>query len=406
MANSVQRPDRRQFLQQATALSGALVLGFQAPAAQAAGGQAVAEVTHWVVIQADDSVIIRIARTELGQGSMTGLAMLVAEELQCDWAKVRAEYANVNEHMQRDKIWKDMTTGGSRGIRESQEYLRQAGAAARSMLISAAAQQWKVPAAECQASNSVVSHASGKRATYGELAGLASSLPVPTNVKLKDPKDWTLIGTSPPRVDLPAKVDGSQLYAVDIQLPGLLHAAIHQCPVFGGKVKSVDDSKARNMPGVRKIVTSDDWVAVVAGNWWQAHKAVQALKIEWDGGANTAVNSDSIMRKLKQDLAADKAPIARKDGDTAKAFASAHKVLEAEYFTGFVNHATMEPQNATALYKPDELQVWLGRKTAKPRSMRRPRPRGCPWPRSKCTRCMQAVPSDAVSCTRTTRSKR
>ncbi len=360
MTNAVQRPDRRQFLQQATALSGALVLGFQAPSAQAAGGQAAAEVTHWVVIQADDSVIIRIARTELGQGSMTGLAMLVAEELQCDWSKVRAEYANVNEHMQRDKIWKDMTTGGSRGIRESQEYLRQAGAAARSMLIAAAAQQWKVPAAECQALNSVVSHPSGKRATYGELAGLASSLPVPTNVKLKDPKDWTLIGTSPPRVDLPAKVDGSQLYAVDIQLPGLLHAAIHQCPVFGGKVKSVDDSKARNMPGVRKIVTSEDWVAVVAGSWWQAHKAVQALKIDWDGGANAAVNSDSILRKLKQDLAADKAPIARKDGDTTQAFANAHKVLEAEYFTGFVNHATMEPQNATALYKPDELQVWVG----------------------------------------------
>ena len=360
MTNAVQRPDRRQFLQQATALSGALVLGFQAPSAQAAGGQAAAEVTHWVVIQADDSVIIRIARTELGQGSMTGLAMLVAEELQCDWSKVRAEYANVNEHMQRDKIWKDMTTGGSRGIRESQEYLRQAGAAARSMLVAAAAQQWKVPAAECQALNSVVTHPSGKRATYGELAGLASSLPVPTNVKLKDPKDWTLIGTSPPRVDLPAKVDGSQLYAVDIQLPGLLHAAIHQCPVFGGKVKSVDDSKARNMPGVRKIVTSEDWVAVVAGSWWQAHKAVQALKIEWDGGANAAVNSDSILRKLKQDLAADKAPIARKDGDTTQAFANAHKVLEAEYFTGFVNHATMEPQNATALYKLDELQVWVG----------------------------------------------
>lgn len=360
MTTSVQRPDRRQFLQQATVLSGALVLGFQAPSAQAAGGQAVAEVTHWVVIQPDNTVIIRIARTELGQGSMTGLAMLVAEELQCDWSKVRAEYANVNEHMQRDKIWKDMTTGGSRGIRESQEYLRQAGAAARSMLIAAAAQQWKVPAAECQALNSVVSHPSGKRATYGELAGLASSLPVPTNVKLKDPKDWTLIGTSPPRVDIAAKVDGSQLYAVDIQLPGLLHAAIHQCPVFGGKVKSVDDSKARQMPGVRKIVTSEDWVAVVASSWWQAHKAVQALKIEWDGGANTAVNSDSILRKLKQDLAADKAPIARKDGDTSKAFANAHQVLEAEYFTGFVNHATMEPQNATALYKTDALQVWVG----------------------------------------------
>ena len=217
MTASLQRPDRRQFLQQASALSGALVLGFQAPAAMAAGSSGVSEVTHWIVIQPDDSVIIRIARTELGQGSMTGLAMLVAEELQCDWSKVRAEYANVNEHMRRDKIWKDMTTGGSRGIRESHEYVRQAGAAARTMLVTAAAQQWNVPAGECQAVNSLVTHASGKRATYGELAGLASSLPVPTNVKLKDPKDWQLIGTSPPRLDLPAKIDGSQLYAVDIQ---------------------------------------------------------------------------------------------------------------------------------------------------------------------------------------------
>jgi len=360
MTPSLQRPNRRQFLQQASALTGALVLGFQAPSVMAAGSSGVTEVTHWIVIQPDDSVIIRIARTELGQGSMTGLAMLVAEELQCDWSKVRAEYANVNEHMRRDKIWKDMTTGGSRGIRESHEYLRQAGAAARTMLITAAAQQWKVPAGECQAANSLVTHPSGKRATFGELAGLASSLPVPTNVKLKDPKDWQLIGTSPARLDLPAKIDGSQLYAVDIQLPGMLHAAIHQCPVFGGKVKSVDDSQARHMPGVRKIVTSDEWVAVVAGNWWQAHKAVQALKVTWDNGAHGAVNSDSILRKLKQDLSADKAPIARKDGDTAQAFANAHKVLEAEYFTGFVNHATMEPQNATALYKPDELQVWVG----------------------------------------------
>ncbi len=360
MINSVKRPDRRQFLQQASALSGALVLGFHAPSAAATSRSDVTELTHWVVIQPDDSVVIRIARTELGQGSMTGLAMLVAEELQCDWSKVRAEYANVNEHMQRDKIWKDMTTGASRGIRDSQEYLRQAGAAARSMLMAAAAQQWNVPMAECQADNSVVSHASGKRATYGELAGLASSLPIPTHVKLKEPKDWKLIGTSPHRLDLPAKVDGSQQYAVDIQLPGLLHAAIYQCPVFGGRVSNVDDSKARNMPGVRKVVISQDWVAVVAGNWWQAHKAVQALKVTWDAGSHGAVSSDSIMRKLKQDMASEKAPIARKDGDAGQAFASAHKVIEAEYFTGFVNHATMEPQNATALYKPDELQVWVG----------------------------------------------
>jgi len=361
MTTSVQRPDRRHFLQQATALSGALVLGFQASSAMAADSSAVKEVTHWVVIQPDDTVIIRIARSELGQGSMTGLAMLVAEELGCDWSKVRAEYANVNEHMRRDKIWKDMTTGGSRGIRDSQEYLRQAGAAARSMLVAAAAQQWKVPAAECQASNSVVTHPTGLRATYGELAGLASSLPVPTNVKLKDPKDWTLIGTSPPRLDIADKVDGSQRYAVDMQLPGMLHAAIHQCPVFGGRLKSVDDSNARNMPGVRKIVTSEEWVAVVAGNWWQAHKAVQALKVVWDNGAHGAVTSASIRQKLEQDLAAPApAPIARKDGDTAKAFANANKVLEAQYFTGYVNHATMEPQNATALLQGDQLQVWVG----------------------------------------------
>jgi isoquinoline 1-oxidoreductase beta subunit len=206
-----------------------------------------------------------------------------------------------------------------------------------------------------------VTHPSGLRATYGELASLASSLPVPTNVKLKDPKDWTLIGTSPPRLDIADKVDGSQRYAVDMQLPGMLHAAIHQCPVFGGRLKSVDDSNARNMPGVRKIVTSDEWVAVVAGNWWQAHKAVQALKVVWDNGAHGAVTSASIRQKLEQDLAAPApAPIARKDGDTAKAFANANKVLEAQYFTGYVNHATMEPQNATALLQGDQLQVWVG----------------------------------------------
>ena len=360
MSASLERPDRRQFLQQATVLSGALVLGFQTPSAQAASSSAVNEVTHWVVIQPDDTVVIRIARSELGQGSMTGLAMLVAEELGCDWTKVRAEYANVNEHMRRDKIWKDMTTGGSRGIRDSQEYLRQAGAAARSMLVAAAAQRWKVSAAECQAAQSVVTHPSGLRATYGELAALASTLPVPTTVKLKDPKDWTLIGTSPARFDLPAKVDGSQRYAVDMQLPGMLHAAIFQSPVFGGRVKRVDDSKARNMPGVRKIVTSDEWVAVVATNWWQAQKAVRALQVEWNNGAHGAVTSASIRQKLEQDLAAPTAPIARKDGDTVKAFANANKVLEAQYFTGYVNHATMEPQNATALLQGDQLQVWVG----------------------------------------------
>lgn len=359
MTHKSHRPDRRHFLQQASALSGALVLGFQAPSASAAAAPQ-PEVTHWVVIQPDDTIIIRIARSELGQGSMTGLAMLVAEELECDWSKVRTEYANVNEHMRRDKIWKDMTTAGSRGIRDSNEYLRQAGAAARTMLINAAAQQWNVPAAECRASQSVVTHGSNRRATFGELAAAASTGPVPTQVPLKNPKDWKLIGTSPPRLDLPAKVNGTQLYAVDVQLPGLLHASILQSPVFGGRVQKVDDSQARAMRGVQRIITNEEWVAVVASNWWQANKAVQALKVEWNNGVSGAVTSASILQKLEQDLAAPTAPVARKDGDTTNALATAHKVLEATYFTGFVNHASMEPQNATALFKSDQLQVWVG----------------------------------------------
>ncbi len=354
----LKHPARRTFLQQSAALTGAFILGVQCSPASAAPGAP--EVTHWVVIQPDDTVIIRIARSELGQGTFTGLAQLVAEELACDWSKVRPEYADVNEHMRRKKIWKDMSTGGSRGIRDSQEYVRKGGAAAREMLIAAAAQRWQVPASECAAKNSVVTHPSGKRATYGELATLAASMPVPADPKLKDPKDWTIAGSSPARFDIPAKVNGSQIYAVDVRLPGMLHASILQSPVFGGFVKRVDDSKAKSMPGVKQIVVSEDWVAVVASNWWQANQAVKALKVDWENGAKGDISSATIMNKLKQDIAAPSQPIARKDGDTTQAFANAHKVLEAEYTTGFVNHATMEPQNATARYTPDYLEVWVG----------------------------------------------
>ena len=359
MTTSVKHPARRQFLQQSAALTGAFILGMQGSSALAASNGA-PEVTHWVVIQPDDTVIIRIARSELGQGTFTGLAQLVAEELECDWSKVRPEYADVNEHMRRKKIWKDMSTGGSRGIRDSNEYVRKGGAAAREMLIAAAAQKWNVPASECRAERSVVSHPSGKRASYGELAPLSSALPVPENPPLKDPKDWKIAGTSPARFDIPAKVNGSQLYAVDVRLPGMLHASILQSPVFGGFVKRVDDSKAKSMTGVKQIVTSEDWVAVVADSWWHANKALKALKVEWENGSKGDISSETIMAKLRSDIAAPSVPVARKDGDAAKAIASAHKVIEAEYTTGFTNHAGMEPQNATALYTPEKLEVWVG----------------------------------------------
>lgn len=353
------RPSRRIFLKQSAVLGGAFVLGIQGGTAAAAGSSG-PEVTHWVVIEPDDTVIIRIARSELGQGSFTGLAQLVAEELACDWSKVRPEYADVNEHIRRKKVWKDMSTGGSRGIRDSHEYVRKGGAAAREMLIAAAAQQWSVPAAECSAANSIVSHPSGKRARFGELAALASTLPVPENPPLKNPKDWTIAGTSPARFDIPAKVNGSQVYASDVRLPGMLHASIFQSPVFGGFLKRYDDSKAKIMPGVKQIVATEEWIAVVATNWWQANQALKAIEVEWENGSKGQVSSDSIMAYLREGLAVKEAPVARKDGNVEQAFAGAHKVLEAEYTTGFMNHATMEPQNATALYTPDKLEVWVG----------------------------------------------
>ncbi len=360
MSPAPTRSSRRTFLQQSAALSGAFILGIQGRAALAASAGAAPEVTHWVVIQPDDTVIIRIARSELGQGTFTGLAQLVAEELECDWSKVRPEYADVNEHMRRKKIWKDMTTGGSRGIRDSHEYVRKGGAAARQMLVAAAAQQWRVPAEECRAENGVVMHASGKQARYGELAELAATMPVPENPPLKDPKAWKIAGTSPARFDIPAKVNGSQVYASDVRLPGMLYASIRQCPVFGGYLKSHDDSEARTMPGVQQIIVSEDWIAVVAANWWQANQALKKVKAEWENAGKDRVSSDSIKAYLREGLEAASVPVARKDGDIAPAFANAHQVIEAEYTTGFMNHATMEPQTATAQYSPDRLEVWVG----------------------------------------------
>ena len=352
---------RRQFIVSSAALGGGMMIGVNFPfLAQAAEG-AVAEVTHWIVIQPDETVVIRIARSELGQGSFTGLAMLVAEELECDWGKVRSEYADVNEHVRRNRIFGPMTTGGSRSIRDSNKYLREAGAAAREMLMTAAAKEWGVPASELTVSKGVITHAaSGKSVTYGKIAPQAAQLEAPKEPKLKDPKDWKLIGTSPARFDIPDKTTGKQIYAADVRLPGLVHASIRQCPVFGGKLKSVDKSKVEGMRGVKGVVTAEDWVAVVADNWWRANQALNALPIEWDAGANGEVSSESIRTFLRTGIDATDIPVARKDGDAAAAFAGAAKVLEAEYSAPFLNHATMEPQTATALIKPDGIEVWVG----------------------------------------------
>ena len=353
--------DRRQFLKASTAVGGGLVLEFSLPGVAAAQGTAGAtEVTHWIVIHPDDRVVIRVARSEMGQGSLTGLAQLVAEELECDWKKVSTEFASPNEHIKRKRIWGSMSTGGSAGIRTSHEYLRKSGASAREMLVSAAATQWNVPAGECTAANGVITHGtSNRKVGYGKVAAAAAKLEIPKDPKLKDPRDWKVAGKSLPRLDIPDKVLGKPVFGVDVQLPNMLHASIVQSPVFLGKVKSVDSAEAEKMRGVKGVVKHDTWVAVVADNWWRANKAAKALKIEWDEGANGKVSNDTILALFKEGLAAKDLPTARNTGDTAAAIAAGAKVVEAEYYSPYLSHATMEPMTGTAWFKDDgTLEVW------------------------------------------------
>jgi isoquinoline 1-oxidoreductase subunit beta len=359
--------DRRQFLKATAAAGGALALEFSFPAAAAFGNaDAGPEVTHWIVIHPDDRVVIRIARSEMGQGSMTGLAQLVAEELGCDWHKVSTEFASPNEQVRRKRIWGSMSTGGSAAIRTSEDYLRKSGAAARMMLVSTAADEWKVPVAECTAANGVVTHgASKRRMTYGKLAARAGKMQAPTDVPLKDAKDWTIAGQSVARLDIPDKVRGMPVFGVDVQLPGMLMASIVQCPVFLGKVKSVDASDAEKMRGVKGIVKEDDFVAVVADNWWRANQAAKKLKIEWDTGKYGGASSETIAAMLRESLDAKDLASARKMGDTPAALGSAAKVIEAEYDSPYLNHAQMEPNNCTAWFKSDgTLEVWTSTQNA------------------------------------------
>ena len=359
-SKTIARPGRREFLVRSAALGGGFAIGVPF-AFDAAAAEGPVELTHWIVINPDDTIVIRIARSELGQGSFTGLAQLVAEELECDWSQVRSEYADVNEHVKRNRVWGAMSTGGSRSIRESQETLRKAGAAARQMLVTAAAKQWDVPPEECTVAMGAIAHTpTGRTTRFGAVAEAAAKLEVPKEIKLKDPSEWRIIGQSPKRFDIPDKTTGKQIYAADVRLPGMLHASVMQCPVFGGKVKSLDESKVLGLRGVKKVFRGEDYVAVVADNWWRANQALKALPIEWDGGANGEVSSESIRTFLRTGIDAADIPVARKDGDAAAAFAGAAKVLEAEYSAPFLNHATMEPQTATALIKPDGIEVWVG----------------------------------------------
>jgi len=356
---------RRSFMK----LAGGLVVAFhipfdalaaeQKPIAKGAS-EATPEVNAWVVVKPDDSIVIRIARSEMGQGTLTGLAQLVAEELNADWSKVTTEYVSPGQNLARKRVWGSFSTGGSRGIRESHEYVRKGGAIARTMLVQAAADGWKVPASECLAVASVITHQpSGRTISYGKVADAAAKLTPPTEVALKDAKDWNLAGKRLARLDTVDKTTGAQIYGMDIKLPGMLNAAIKDCPVFGGTVKSFDAAAAEKRPGVKKIFKlGDTAIVVVADTWWRAKSALEAVTIEWDKGPNAKLSSKDIAATLKAALDAPEAVVGNSNGDARAAIASSKRKVEAVYSFPWLNHATMETMNATAIWTPERCEVW------------------------------------------------
>ena len=284
----------------------------------------------------------------------------MAEELDCDWSKVTVEYPTPADNVKRKRAWGNYNSSGSRAIRESHQYVREGGAAARLMLIQAAADEWKVPASECTASSSVITHAPSKRTTtYGKVAAAAAKLTPPADVALKDPKTWKIAGKPVARLDTIDKTTGKQVYSMDLKLPGMLNAAVKDCPVFGGKLKSFDAAKIAGRPGVKKVVkVGDSGVAVIADTWWHAKTALDALPIEWDEGPNAKVSSETIAAMLKEGLSAEQAFVGNQSGDAKKALAAASRKVEAVYAYPYQNHAAMEVMNATVRWTPERAEAW------------------------------------------------
>ena len=366
--NPITSLSRRKFIVgSAAAASGGLALGFNFPfgvgTAAAQSAAAGPEVNAWVVVKPDDTCVIRIARSEMGQGTHTGLAQLVAEELECDWKTVAIEPITAGQNLARKRIWRDMATGGSRGIRGSNDYVRQGGAAARMMLLQAAADDLKVPVSEVTVANGIITHAAtGRWTSYGKVAAAAAKLTPPDakSIKLKNPKDWKIAGKPMMRLDTADKLNGSKVYSIDLKLPGMLNAAIKACPVYGGKLVSYDEAKVAGRPGVRGVVTvNDSTVAVVADTWWRAKTALDALPIVWDEGPNAKQSSATIAAHLKEGLTADDAFADTQYGDALKVIAGAAIKVEAVYSTPFLSHSCMEAMNCTVRITADRAEVWM-----------------------------------------------
>ena len=360
------RVSRRQFLTAGAATGGGLLMGWHFDAGArvlAAAAKATPPVfapNAFIRIGTDGRVTLIMNQVEMGQGTYTSMPMLLAEELEVGLDQVRLEHAPPDDKLYANPLFGDQETGASTSVRAFYEPLRRAGASARTMLVAAAAATWNVDPASCRAQRGVVTHSpTGRALTYGALADKAATLPVPAQVTLKDPKDFKLIGTPAKRLDTPAKVNGTAQFGIDVRLPGMKIATVAASPVLGGKVASLDDSKAKAIKGVRQIVRLDDVVAVVADHMWAAKQGLLALDIRWDDGPNATVSIADVVQGL---AAATQTPgvVARKEGDAAAAIAGAPAKMEAIYQVPFLAHAAMEPINCTVHVRPDRCEVWTG----------------------------------------------
>jgi len=349
--------DRRGFLRSGAAAIGGLLIGCYLPERRRlAADTAVAgnKLNAWVLVGNDDIVTLYIHKAEMGQGTVTSLSMLLAEELECDWSKIRTEFPGV------DRAYGGFQgVVGSQSIRSSYISLRQAGASAREMLVAAAAQKWGVDRSACRAEKStVVNMATNARLTYGSLAEAAAKLPAPANVALKDPSEFKIVGKSRKRLDTPGKVDGSIVFGIDVRLPNMLYAVVERCPVFGGTVASFDDTKAKATPGVKSVVKISNGVAVIADSTWAAMEGRRKLVVTFDEGKVAANSTPGITKSFADAVAQGGAAPLRTVGDAAAALASASRKLEAVYQTPYLAHAPMEPLNCTAWVRPDGAEVW------------------------------------------------
>lgn len=356
---------RRRFVKASVAGSGGLAIAFHMPVAGAAMApwdidESGTELNAWLVIDTDDVVTIRVAQSEMGEGVFTSMPMIVAEELDCDWEKVKPEYASANRSVTNNRVYQRMGTGGSGAVRRSREYLQQAGASARERLKLAAATDWNVPVAELSTDMGIVTHAaSGRSARYGELVARAAIVELAEEPAIRTPDQFRLMGTPRRRLDIPAKVDGSATFGIDVRVPGMLYATVAACPVWGGTLAAVDPAPAKAVRGVVDVLTFDDYIAVVADTFWHAKKGLDALDAQWALGENSGASTDAMLAEFRSDLDS-RGVVAHEQGDAYAALDDAAMRVDADYDAPYLAHLAMEPVNCTVHIQDDRVDVWTG----------------------------------------------